>query len=289
MNKKTKKQSLFPIIDMHLHTMGEWDYPAPEVTFRGLAASATPEILFKETYEQFKKLKVVKAVVCGPLDWVEKWKSKDEDGRIIPGLQMHEPNDWKVDPVRFESLVKARKIEVFGEVIPAISGMTLSDPEWQPYLKICERYDIPVLVHTGRGPGGIAYTWAPKARFRYGEPYLIEDVLIKYPKLRIYMGHSGMEWHEQVLMLMDGYPQLYTDLAAILWIGPVYQRYAREFLAKAEEAGFLNRVIFGSDQMHWPRAIEKSVEFLNSLDFLSENDRRDIFYNNAARFLRLKE
>ena len=90
-------------------------------------------------------------------------------------------------------------------------------------------------------------------------------------------------------MLMDGYPQLYTDLAAILWIGPVYQQYATEFLAKAKEAGFLDRVMFGSDQMHWPRAIEKSVEFLNSLDFLSEKDKRDILYNNATRFLRLTE
>jgi len=284
-----KTQGQPPIIDMHLHTMGEWDYPAPEGLFQGLTASAIPEMLFKETYEQFRELNVVKAVVCGPLDCVERWKSQDEDGRIIPGLQMHAPNDWEVDPVRFESLVKAGKIKVFGEVIPLISETTLSDPEWQPYLEICEQYDIPVLVHTSRGPRGIAYTWAPKARFRYGEPYLIEDVLIKYPKLRLYMGHSGVEWQDQVLMLMDGYPQLYTDLAAILWIGPLYQQHATEFLAKAKEGGLLNRVMFGSDQLHWPHAIKMSIDYLNSLDFLTEKDKRDILYNNAATFLRLKQ
>jgi predicted TIM-barrel fold metal-dependent hydrolase len=47
--------------------------------------------------------------------------------------------------------------------------------------------------------------------------------------------------------------------------------------------------MFGSDQMTWPYAIGKSIEFLNSLDFLTEQDKEDIFYNNAAKFLGLAE
>jgi len=43
------------------------------------------------------------------------------------------------------------------------------------------------------------------------------------------------------------------------------------------------------DQMVWPYAIEKSINFLNSLDFLTEQDKEDIFYNNAVRFLKLKD
>jgi predicted TIM-barrel fold metal-dependent hydrolase len=88
---------------------------------------------------------------------------------------------------------------------------------------------------------------------------------------------------------MAYYPQLYTDLAVMLWVEPNTQRYVREFLQNIKEAGYLNRVMFGSDQMTWPYAIEKSINFLNSLDFLTEQDKEDIFYNNAARFLKLKE
>ena len=51
----------------------------------------------------------------------------------------------------------------------------------------------------------------------------------------------------------------------------------------------LDRVMFGSDQMVWPHAIESSLEELESIDFLSEQDRRNILYNNAARFLNLTE
>ena len=185
-------------------------------------------------------------------------------------------------------MIKEKKLEVFGEIAPYYSGGTLSDSGWQPYLRICERYDIPVAVHTGGGDPGGTYSWSPKARLTLGDPYLIEDVLVKYPKLRIYMMHAGGEdWPEHGLRLMAYYPQLYTDVAVMLWVEPNTQRYIKEFLKNAKYAGYLNRVMFGSDQMIWPGAIEKSILFLNSLDFLSKQDKEDILYNNAAKFLRI--
>jgi len=47
--------------------------------------------------------------------------------------------------------------------------------------------------------------------------------------------------------------------------------------------------MFGSDQMIWPETIELAIDAINSADFLTEEQKRDIFYNNAARFLRLSE
>ena len=152
------------------------------------------------------------------------------------------------------------------------------------------KYDIPVAVHTGGGDPGGTYSSSPKARLTLGDPYLIEDVLVKYPKLRIYMMHAGGEdWPEHGLRLMAYYPLLYTDVAVMLWVEPNTQRCIREFLRNAKHAGYLNRVMFGSDQMIWPGAIEQSILFLNSLDFLTKQDKENILYNNAAKFLRLKK
>ena len=47
--------------------------------------------------------------------------------------------------------------------------------------------------------------------------------------------------------------------------------------------------MFGSDQMIWPRTIDRAVDAVLSAEFLSDEQKRDIFYNNAARFLRLSE
>ena len=45
--------------------------------------------------------------------------------------------------------------------------------------------------------------------------------------------------------------------------------------------------MFGTDQMQWPDAIGMAIEVIESAKSLTEEQRRDIFYNNAARFLRL--
>ena len=49
-----------------------------------------------------------------------------------------------------------------------------------------------------------------------------------------------------------------------------------------------NRVMFGSDQMIWPSAITSSINFLNSLDFLTEEEKEMILYKNARVFLGIK-
>lgn len=40
--------------------------------------------------------------------------------------------------------------------------------------------------------------------------------------------------------------------------------------------------------MVWPEAIEMAVAAIQSADYLTPQQRRDIFYDNAARFLRLE-
>ena len=52
---------------------------------------------------------------------------------------------------------------------------------------------------------------------------------------------------------------------------------------------FLDRVMFGSDQMVWPEAITSSINFLNALDFLTKEEKQKIFYDNAKTFLDIKE
>jgi predicted TIM-barrel fold metal-dependent hydrolase len=277
------------IIDMHLHSYGQKHFKEPAADYYGNKGSATAEMHFKETYKALVKHNISKAVVSGTLASVEEWKALDTGSRIIRGLAMNYPTEEEMDSIKFENLIKEGKIEVFGEIGAYYSGMTLSDSLWQPYLRLCERYDIPVAVHTGGGDPGGTYSWSPKARLKYGDPYMIEDVLVNYPKLRIYMMHSGEDWHEHALRLLAYYPNLYSDLGAVLWVEPLTQRYITDFLKNAKQAGCLNRVMFGSDQMRWPYAIKKSINFLNSIGFLSKQEKKDLFYNNAARFLKLKE
>ena len=41
--------------------------------------------------------------------------------------------------------------------------------------------------------------------------------------------------------------------------------------------------------MYWPDALGEAIRSIETAPFLNENQKRDILYNNAARFLRLGE
>jgi len=47
--------------------------------------------------------------------------------------------------------------------------------------------------------------------------------------------------------------------------------------------------MFGSCQMIWPETIKSEIESIESVKLLTKEQKRDILYNNAAKFLRLSE
>jgi predicted TIM-barrel fold metal-dependent hydrolase len=47
--------------------------------------------------------------------------------------------------------------------------------------------------------------------------------------------------------------------------------------------------MYGSDQMIWPEVIGETIEAIQDAEFLTESQKRDILYNNAAIFFRLSD
>jgi predicted TIM-barrel fold metal-dependent hydrolase len=80
---------------------------------------------------------------------------------------------------------------------------------------------------------------------------------------------------------------VYVDVGSIVYTEPRPAFY--RFLQEIVEAGYGDRVLFGSDQMIWPGIIEPSIAAIEDAPFLSPAQKRDILYNNAARFLRLSK
>jgi len=58
-------------------------------------------------------------------------------------------------------------------------------------------------------------------------------------------------------------------------------------LKRLVDGGFSKRIMFGSDQTAWPQAIGLAIRTIEQAPFLTATQKRDILYNNAARFLRL--
>jgi predicted TIM-barrel fold metal-dependent hydrolase len=267
-----------------MHSYTEKDFWVGKAR-NGLESSKTTKEHLQQTIQKMNRHKIEFAVICGTIESIERYTNADK--RFIPAYQDYE--DTLIPVKQFEEYVKSGKIKVFGEVMAVYKGRTLANSLYQPYLAICEKYGVPVAYHSGGSfPNAQQLGW-PKYRIALGDPFLIEDVLVKYPKLKLYLMHAGENFYENTLRMMDGYPNLYADLGVELWLQPLTKDYGTKFLKSAKEYGLIDRVLFGSDQMVWPEAITSSIAFLKAMNFLTEAEKDMILYRNAKKFLGIKD
>ena len=306
-----QKKARLPIIDMHIHAellsefgdgklsvcSGDQEIilPAidPKLPYKlqdvipcavPIKPSATDEKVMTETFAKFRKYNIRRAVTAGPLDLVTKWHAAEPD-RIIRALSFA---DREPSPAEFRKLFNEGKFSVFAEVGMQYRGLSPDDEKFEPYFALAEELDIPVAIHLGEGPpGGVHIIGPPAYRVRLGSPMLLENVLVRHPKLRVYVMHYGSPLVDEMIAMLFSHSNLYVDIACNNWAFPRKQFY--DHLRRMVEAGFEKRILFGSDQMIWPDTIDKAIESVERAPFLTQSQKRDIFYNNAARFLRLSK
>ncbi|MEO7368231.1 MAG: amidohydrolase family protein [Gemmatimonadaceae bacterium] len=308
-----------PVIDMHIHAVDVADFgPGPAVcsdnrtiAWNGwdqrkpfdLAESGTcasimwpapkdDASLLRETLAAFKRYNVVSAVTSGPVANVDKWRAA-APSRIIPAVSFfsggYDSNGRPRmrDIAELRRLVQEKRVAVFAEITQQYRGMFPNDPLLEPYFALAEELDIPVGIHMGEGPpGGANVEGYEKYRVALGNPLLLEEVLVRHPRMRVYVMHYGSPFVDDMIALMFSYPQVYVDVAQNNWGFP--REHFNSQLKRLVDAGFSRRIMFGSDQMIWPQTIGLAIKTMNDAPFLTDQQKRDILYNNAARFLRLK-
>lgn len=281
-------QERLPIIDMHMHAYppeifgGEY-FPNP-ISGVGLTG-VTEEMIRQETIAAMDRHNIVKAVLSGPLPAVNRWLKVDSDRFLgSPHFPRFEPF-VEIDELR--SLYLSKKLRAMAEVSSQYSGMTPADTRLEPFVALAEELEIPFGIHVGLSGRGVTYTEHPDFRIGNGRPLLLEPLLIRHPNLRIYVMHAGWPFLEEMKAILWQYPQVYVDISVLNWFIPRAEFH--NCLRALIDAGFRDKIMFGSDQMIWPDAISLAIEGIESADFLSDEQKRDIFYNNAARFLRLSD
>lgn len=274
-NKITKK---FPIIDMHLHS-DWWDIPEIEEPLTKLKSFKDQTTYRDSTFKYLKQYNIVRAMTDGKyaLDY-----QTLQPSIIIPGIN---GLGESLDSLR--KWFKNGTYKVMAEFAPQYEGIAPNDESLEKYFLLAEEYDIPVGIHMGLGPPGAAYVGFPKYRMSLSNPLLLEDVLVKHPKMRIYVMHAGWPFIDELIGLLYAHPQVYVDIAVIDWVLPRVEFH--NYLKRIIEAGYGSRIMYGSDEMQWPQSIKISIENIMAADFLTKKQKEDIFYNNAAKFLRLSD
>ena len=303
-----------PVIDMHLHALPAdhqgpppvaictpidpfpaWDPAQPYgATYMAMLkhppcddpvwSPETDEELMLQTLEVIERRNIF-GVLSGTPDRVAAWMEA-APGRFFPGLLFQLGREG-LSPDSLRELYTEGHLAVLAEITNQYAGIAPDDKRMEPYWALAEELDLPVGIHIGPGPPGVIYLGAIGYRARLHSALTIEDVLVRHPGLRVYIMHAGYPMLDDLLAVLYAHPQVYVDVGVIVFTQPraAFYRYLRRIV----EAGFANRVMFGSDQMVWPGVIERSIAVIEEAPFLSEKQKRDILYNNAARFLRLGE
>lgn len=308
-----------PVIDMHLHARqanytGDNPMPmcAPFVVMprsdpkngpaagmamnidppceKPIPAASTDEQVMRDTIALMERHNII-GMVSGEPELMQVWRSTAPQ-RIIPGIDFRLPGTPCCRHVKAKSVAQLRalhargELKVLGEIMAQYEGVIPSDRRLEPYWALAEELDIPVAIHMGPGePGGPYSNSGYRAAF--GNPLLLEDVLVRHPRLRLYIMHAGYPMADDLRALMFSHPQVYVDVGSIVYTEPRQAFY--RFLQELVEAGYGDRIMFGSDQMIWPGIIEPSIRAIEEAPFLTAAQKRDILYNNAARFLRLSK
>ena len=300
-----------PVIDIHVHTFGGFPGAQPVCPFNPqflaadprekadqigwakqdctdlLDAPTNPDEYRKAVLAEFERLNVT-AVVMGDQASVMKWKSAAPN-RVIPGTSfdsaMASTKYIPVDAMR--TAFTKGGFQVMGEGGLQYQGISPSDPSVDAYFALAEELDIPVGIHMGTGGSGRANIFMPKFRGSMGNPLLLEEVLARHPKLRLWIMHAGYPMIEELLTLLQANAYVYVDVAGLIWSYPLKEVHM--YIQRIVEAGFEDRVMFGTDQMMWPKLMATSIGVIENATYLSPQQKRDILYNNAARFLRLNK
>ena len=145
---------------------------------------------------------------------------------------------------------------------PDIQQFKIDDYRMLRIYELCEDR-LPILMHTG------------DSRFDNSNPNRMKPILDIYKRLTVIGAHfGGWSVWDEATKLLSKYDNFYVDCSSSLYA--LTPDKSKELIS----AYGTNRVLFGTDYPMWEPATE--IEKFMQLE-LSEKEREDILFNNAAK------
>ena len=277
------KNDTRPIIDVHLHSADMTWITGSDTSWwpHKIARPTSDTALMNETIRTLRANNVVRAIASGfGMPTTDRYRSAAPE-LIVPAEMFG--GSGNVDSLRAH--YKQGRIRALGEVLWQYGGISAADPAVDKFWALAEELDAPVGIHMGPGPPGEQLHGSYRSVL--SDALQLEPVLIKHPKLRVWVMHAGWPMVDRMIALLYAFPEVYVDISVIDWYIPRAEFHS--YLKRLVEAGFGHRIMYGSDQMLWPGAIPASISAINSAAFLSDTEKRNILCDNAARFFRFGE
>ena len=165
-------------------------------------------------------------------------------------------------------------------------------PNYVPYYKLAEKYDLPVIVHTGDN-------WSTKAKVKYAHPLRMDEVAVDHPDVRFVLAHFGNPWLIDAAEVLFKNANVWADLSG-LFVGSDEEIQDLLDAAKMPDSapglavsdlkkaigyvGDYKKFLYGSD---WPLAPMASYRRLIE-SLIPKEHHQEVFRTNAENVFKIK-
>lgn len=171
-----------------------------------------------------------------------------------------------------EENIKKKVFKAF-KIFPGYFYFYPQDKVYFPVYKLAEKYDLPVIIHSG-------ITFKKNALLKYTHPIHVDEVATLFPNVKFVMAHLGNPWMETAKAVLHKNDNVYADLSG-LFEGSNYtekEDVKNSVLGVARWIGY-DKLIYGSD---WP--IVRMSEYLSVLKWIIPVEfHQKVFCNNAKK------
>lgn len=269
-----------PVVDAHFHHLGD---AATATALTQMDSMGVSAVVLMGTPAQLDatppplRMRLIKALTlpCGGGRMPNAGIRCYADGAEWPSL----------DSLR--AMAAAGRVQMLGEINAQYLGVRVDDARLEPYLAFADSAGLPVAIHLGIGPPGVAYADTPFPPFKSpsysgtaGDVMSLERVLVAHPKLKAYVAHAAWPFRDAMLYMLYMHPRLYVDVSVLQYAIPraAYEDYLRDLV----HAGFSGRILFGSDGN--ARRVREGIAAIRGMDFLTSEQKDAILGGNAKAF-----
>ncbi|SDB50116.1 Amidohydrolase [Flavobacteriaceae bacterium MAR_2010_188] len=256
------------IFDTHLHATQDINKQFEELEKHGIVKGAVSSSWNnQQAYRISTKTKFLIGLMFPCPNGIVPYSGQKcfSDGREFPDI------NW----VRKQIL--DNKIDFFGEILNEYYGISPSDSSMFAYYELAQEFKLPIGIHTGlAGPDNLCPNYNPEM----GNPILMQEILIKFPGLKIWIMHAGAPYLIETLEILKAYPQVYADISVLANPDIFKKTDFASYMKSLIESGFENRLMFGSDNGD----LDKMINAVNELGFLTIEQKEKIFFRNANDF-----
>lgn len=267
------------IIDFHVHP-----------PFDAEERHISPEKLAEDMVEWMDNVGIDIAVVLPVAPYISNEyvaKIVDYDPKRLIGFASVVPNpaDFAIKKLRYA----VQELGLRGlKLHPGMQGFCIANAHIWRVLRFAGELGIPVVIHTLFGDFSTLYFKVPSSpKGNEIEDYAMLPIVA--PKTKIVLAHMGGSFHFEDALHIATEPNVYVDTSYSLIT--VVKKIGSELFAEYIKALGSEKFVFGSDYVFGLTPEEygakRQIEIIEGMP-ISESDKENILYKNAAKLLGLE-